>query len=265
MFSFPQPPSADAEMMEGCPVVQLSDSPQDLEYVLQALCQREYVHFGEKLPLAIITAFLCLGRKYDIAKLYAEAYKKLYQEIPVTLAGYDALQDWSVIETSRTLPLMIMARKTGQLSILPYVYLTACTEFTIDDIFNGVRLVDEADTLTSFPVADQLAMLAGKSALSAFHVETTYHNTVDAVLGCQTPISCSVGRESHTIQEMSSTLLPSAPLDDWPHTLCDKMCEFCIAFSNTKHDARRKKFWDELPAMFRLPPWSELLKEKDGL
>ncbi|KAF7982488.1 hypothetical protein HWV62_28068 [Athelia sp. TMB] len=181
MFSFPQPPSADAEMMEGCPVVQLSDSPQDLEYVLQALCQRE-----------------CL---------YAEAYKKLYQEIPVTLAGYDALQDWSVIETSRTLPLMIMARKTGQLSILPYVYLTACTEFTIDDIFNGVRLVDEADTLTPFPVADQLAMLAGKSALSAFHVETTYHNTVDAVLGCQTPISCSVGRESHTIQEMSSTLL----------------------------------------------------------
>lgn len=43
MFSLPQPPSMDTEMVDGCPVVQLSDSAEEVEYVLQAICQREFV------------------------------------------------------------------------------------------------------------------------------------------------------------------------------------------------------------------------------
>lgn len=41
MLSFPQPPTTETEMIESCPVVRLSDSAEDVEYVLQALCQRK--------------------------------------------------------------------------------------------------------------------------------------------------------------------------------------------------------------------------------
>ncbi|KZP02293.1 hypothetical protein FIBSPDRAFT_686775, partial [Athelia psychrophila] len=41
MFSIPQPPSRDTELVEGCPVVQLSDTAKDVECVLQAICKRE--------------------------------------------------------------------------------------------------------------------------------------------------------------------------------------------------------------------------------
>lgn len=41
MFSFPQPPSVGTELVEGCPIVHLSDSAKDVNYVLQALFQRE--------------------------------------------------------------------------------------------------------------------------------------------------------------------------------------------------------------------------------
>lgn len=41
MFSIPQPPMADDELVEGCPVILLSDSSEDVEYVLQAICQRK--------------------------------------------------------------------------------------------------------------------------------------------------------------------------------------------------------------------------------
>ena len=34
MFAIPQPP--DAEMFDGCPVVHLQDSKQDIEFVLSA-------------------------------------------------------------------------------------------------------------------------------------------------------------------------------------------------------------------------------------
>lgn len=43
MFSLPQPPSVDTDLVEGCPVVQLSDTAEEVECVLQAICQRECV------------------------------------------------------------------------------------------------------------------------------------------------------------------------------------------------------------------------------
>lgn len=43
MFSLPQPSSMDTGKVEGCAVVQLSDSAEKVEYVLQAICRRECV------------------------------------------------------------------------------------------------------------------------------------------------------------------------------------------------------------------------------
>ncbi|KAF7983673.1 hypothetical protein HWV62_19573 [Athelia sp. TMB] len=41
MFSFPQPPSMDSEMMDGCPIVQLSDSAKEVGYVLEGIFERK--------------------------------------------------------------------------------------------------------------------------------------------------------------------------------------------------------------------------------
>lgn len=44
MFSFPQPPPSDEDMMiEGCPVVHLTDSAEEVRYVLQAIFERKCV------------------------------------------------------------------------------------------------------------------------------------------------------------------------------------------------------------------------------
>ena len=37
MFSFPQPPLEDAQLVDGCPVVHLSDSAEEVRYILRAL------------------------------------------------------------------------------------------------------------------------------------------------------------------------------------------------------------------------------------
>ena len=43
MFSFPQPPSSDVEMVEGCAVVHLSDTAEEVGYILKALCPQRCV------------------------------------------------------------------------------------------------------------------------------------------------------------------------------------------------------------------------------
>ncbi|KZP30915.1 hypothetical protein FIBSPDRAFT_1037856 [Athelia psychrophila] len=98
MFSFPQPPAADMELVEGCPVVHVSDSAEELKIVLQAIFQLQYVTGGEKLSLAVVSAFGTLGAKYDIGRLYAAGKRTLYQSFPMTLEELDALTDWKYIE-----------------------------------------------------------------------------------------------------------------------------------------------------------------------
>ena len=43
MFSIPQPPSSGADTIDGCAIVNLSDSAEELGYVLQALFTNECV------------------------------------------------------------------------------------------------------------------------------------------------------------------------------------------------------------------------------
>lgn len=43
MFSFPQPPAGDGELIDGCPVVRLSDAAEEVQYVLQALFESKCV------------------------------------------------------------------------------------------------------------------------------------------------------------------------------------------------------------------------------
>lgn len=44
MFSIPQPSMDPKETVEGCPVVQVSDTAEDWTYILQALLERRYVY-----------------------------------------------------------------------------------------------------------------------------------------------------------------------------------------------------------------------------
>lgn len=43
MFGFPQPPAVDMDLVDGCPVVQISDSAEELKIVLEAIFQRKCV------------------------------------------------------------------------------------------------------------------------------------------------------------------------------------------------------------------------------
>lgn len=61
MLSVPQPPSSDQDSVDGCAVVRLSDSAEDLEIVLRALIKREYVLSRNRstLPLSIKLSQVC--------------------------------------------------------------------------------------------------------------------------------------------------------------------------------------------------------------
>lgn len=123
MFYVPQPQISDEETVEGCILIHLPDSAKDVEIVLQALIKRECVmartpnihslmiltlesvifSFAASkvsVSLDIVTAFLRLGRKYDLEGLRVEALQRIFYETPTTIEDYDGLDDGSQIERS---------------------------------------------------------------------------------------------------------------------------------------------------------------------
>ncbi|KZP32780.1 hypothetical protein FIBSPDRAFT_433532 [Athelia psychrophila] len=78
----------EGELVEGCPVVHVMDKPKDLEHVLEALHDsRKWLEehdFENKkpMPLAVVEAFLRLGRKYEIDHIRKQAVQRLAVTFP---------------------------------------------------------------------------------------------------------------------------------------------------------------------------------------
>ncbi|KAF7974530.1 hypothetical protein HWV62_11996 [Athelia sp. TMB] len=266
MLSLPQPTSSDTELVEGCPVVHLSDSADEVRYVLKALFEREYVAFGEQLPLAVISAFICLGKKYDIQKLYAEAVKKMYQEIPVTLTDYDALpNEWTLVEDLEYMEVVILARRSGLLSLLPFVFYQCCYRYSTADIVTGLVIDDESKILLSHQ--DQIVCLGGYRACCEIQADTTYgwiHDCDSLGPSCTTRKICKKAKQAYSLEHFNSRPGLRA-LVEWSDCAPPDLCDECIKEGRLKHAAGRLEFWEKLPGIFDLPPWTQLLKERQEI
>ncbi|KZP08008.1 hypothetical protein FIBSPDRAFT_840652 [Athelia psychrophila] len=266
MFSFPQPESLDPRAVEGCPVVQLSDSAEDVTCILQTL----YMTFGDnpglKLPFGVVSAFLRLGQKYDIQSLYIEGRNRVFQEIPATLPAYDSLNDRTAVDSSGLIPLVVLARKTGLLSILPYVLYRCCVEYSAKKLIaHDSAMPDQSNA--ALPYQDQLACLTGRPAIYSAQANTTYTwlstNQINTLGTCARPRLCKAAKQS--IRLKTFRLVPKIiALERWSPA-SKGLCEECASAAHAQHDAGRAEFWEHLPAIFDLPPWSELLKERSDI
>ncbi|KAK7025089.1 BTB domain-containing protein [Favolaschia claudopus] len=90
MQGLPQPP--EQPIIEGCPVIELLDDPQDVEYLLEALYTPTFLG-QKKIPFPAVGALIRLGRKYEFKALFDLVVGRLASEFPTTLKGYDAMKN----------------------------------------------------------------------------------------------------------------------------------------------------------------------------
>ncbi|KZP13134.1 hypothetical protein FIBSPDRAFT_798094, partial [Athelia psychrophila] len=258
MFSFPQPPSANQELLEGCQIVRLSDTAEEVRCILQAICRREYVAFGRPLPLPILSAFFFLGRKYGIRTLFIEAQERLYKEFPLNLEDMDVstVGGWGVIKDAPYVDLAIFARKAGLLSILPHILYGCCDSYTPREITAGVLIGLSDDSVRYLPTQDQIICLSGYQAIFKAQAETSHHwiHNLDYFLSF-----CCVCHSSRlsSLNKRFTPLPVVSGLDTWDDSDFE-CCGICIDDAKLEHSIGRGAFWELLPSLFDLPSWEEL-------
>ncbi|KZP11456.1 hypothetical protein FIBSPDRAFT_837622 [Athelia psychrophila] len=256
MFLAPQP--AGEPLVEGCPIVHLSDTSADVTIMLQAICQRRHVANGSTLPISVVAAFLRLGNKYDIEVLRIDALKRIFYEIPSDLDKAAERTGWSTIyrdDDFTTLEMLNLAREQNLLSTLPILRYRCCrlTQFIKTDLFK-TRL-DPQEAIICATTSSTLIRLQGETTFSWMTFPPSKYD------GCQASAGCSAARIKLAIK----TFFPVAliALHIWQTGWERGMCKVCIDVASVEHENGRRRFWEALPGIFGLPGWEELNKERD--
>ncbi|KAF7315159.1 BTB domain-containing protein [Mycena indigotica] len=86
MYEMPQP-EAQATMVDGCPLVEVQDDPEDVKNLLLVLYTPTLL---SQTPVAfcIVTALVRLGSKYDFRELLTAAIQRLHLQFPSTLEEF---------------------------------------------------------------------------------------------------------------------------------------------------------------------------------
>ncbi|KZP11449.1 hypothetical protein FIBSPDRAFT_871365 [Athelia psychrophila] len=273
MFEIPQPSPEKETMVEGCPVVRLSDSALDVTIVLRALYQRGHVSTGEPISIAIVAAFLRLGKKYGLDMLRNdEALKRLYYEYPTTLTEFDAMNSYSMIEQNAWVDIDVtnVAREQGLLSVLPVALYICSAAMDAKALAAGIPRGD--GTTARLLPNDIITCLVAYQSLAALQASTTFSwinpllPHTDDFRACTNRHKCANVR----IEVMRKLFVPSATirgLCSWSQLQgeynLNTMCPPCQKLAEEHHNEGRINFWDALPGVLGLPEWEELKKERD--
>ncbi|KAJ6519027.1 hypothetical protein C8R45DRAFT_11405 [Mycena sanguinolenta] len=260
MQGLPQP--SDEPSVDGCPVVQLHDDPTDVEYLLKALYEPTFLTQNTH-PLAFIGALVRLGRKYDFKEFRDFAVGRLKAQYPTTLQEYDArlarLPKWwdgITYYSGISVDILALASENGISSALPFAYYYLIAQ---DD------LVERIDKPAALPTIHLRRCVLGQQRLlmKRFQPGYTFGCVLDAETfhGCTAPTECRKTREGFMRRCLDSSRMwaffsASSVNIQW------KLCASCNLHATEAVKAGRIKLWADLPQLFDLPPWHELLKDE---
>ncbi|CCL98555.1 uncharacterized protein FIBRA_00555 [Fibroporia radiculosa] len=102
LFSIPQPEEQD--MIDGCPWIELHDTPSDVLYLLTALYDGLYFAKSNALTFPALAGVLRLSNKYLIDHLRRRCLIRLRTDWPATLAGWDVREKQATDPAGRYIP-----------------------------------------------------------------------------------------------------------------------------------------------------------------
>ncbi|KAJ7438526.1 hypothetical protein B0H11DRAFT_1752724 [Mycena galericulata] len=285
MLSFPQP--QDSELVEGCPLVRLTDSEIEVGVFLKALFEPEFfMPFPSPTTFDVLSGCLRLSHKYGVDYLRRRALVHLSTGYDTELSKWDSdkttpyfcesplvvspnITSWySPKDPAGDVYAIQLFREVDALWLLPNAFYVLSLNFENfgRSIFHGVVY---NGVQASLSIEDQVHFAYGHAIQSRSAAKILRFLADPDIDGCASPTECAIGRFT-AIGNISQPLLQdylSDPLDVWvkagdPEALEDATCTTCFNVLEEAHQGARQAFWDKLPGIYCLPPWEELEKMK---
>ncbi|KAJ7081128.1 hypothetical protein B0H15DRAFT_803736 [Mycena belliarum] len=263
-FTIPQP--SEEEAYEGCPVVTLHDSAEDLTLFLLGLLDAGYAfilpsseatcssppgrvrHFiNSPIPnLHALASVLRLGRKYEVEHLCQRATSVLRDIYPATLTAFLARKPppGYTERTGDDFRALALAQEHQVRSALPGIYYACARQGPGAVLASALAFPDKARCVR---------------ATETFRTHWTrrIHAGLFPTPACATPGHCDAQRfawlRGHGLPDFDGVFAGDFK---WGEV---GLCTPCIASAATISHFERAALWIALPALFDLPPWKDLV------
>jgi hypothetical protein len=212
-----------------------------------------------------VEGILSLASKYDIAYLRRRALARFREFYPDDFDVWSYDKSWSDEKaSSERAPdhtTLDLARQVGILCAIPAIMLRIS--------FRGL----EETLSTNLGPDDQRSMIVGMTKLQRRIRLTIYAWLYRAAPGCQSLEECSqISIRLLRFLDECSVRATFRPLEMYPGwkrrgwydglSMSDiHTCKACRSAAKECHTKGKRELWGELPSIFGLPSWEELLRE----
>ena len=287
----------DGEQSFSCPVVRVSDSPEDLRHLLRACFSKRLARFvnvtrqqpsasrfvtdmvtafrsyGEEHPsYHEISATIRLGDKYKIGELYVRSVEYLKRCFPSTLSSWTALNCYSPSNwiNFEEIGVINIARATGELSLLPTALLTIICGWKSPHgtgIVHDLTHEDEFAVREYYPSPEDVTVcFDGKTKLHSATITVVMRTFKPAPASdCKTPANCRPALRAVLVglEKSLDPLLTGNPFGGYeafvraPEGL--DVCAPCLAMVQRRNLKEHKDVWDRLPELLGIdvPGWKQ--------
>ncbi|KAJ7065743.1 hypothetical protein C8F01DRAFT_1053814 [Mycena amicta] len=249
-------PETDGET----PVLTLDDAGEDLEHVLKTIFHPWTRRDTEPLSFTVISAYARLGRKYQIPALFDDAVRRLSEAFPSTLDRLLNSQVLSaisptdphtlVIQKEIVIETIILARELDVPVLLPSAFWVVSGTQTLDLLANPrAALLSEQD---------KAAILRAPQPRGQAYAKHLYSWLEIPGEGCEKEEECMRAK----MQIRLNIWLPDGLTRRlcWSDELKEGLCESCGKIGKTAHERGARQLWLDMPSIFGLPSWEELLR-----
>jgi len=280
LLSLPQP--EDVNGIDGCPLVKLSDSAEDLRHLLRFLFNRRYfMPAGEPIAFSAVAALVQLGHKYLLDIAEAEGLRLLKTVFTTSLSdqpgiihrGLDS-DGWPKIAVSviryqdrDAITAVNLARLTGEWSILPTAFYLCCQLQAETLVLGNPRADGSKDRLSPSDLATCIngkkeLMYAHAAAAHAVLYPTEVFTGPDGWFSdCESRRHCKDMRDELFPGIIDTPSFGENPLWSWEGDIIeDEFCGICHARLVAEAREQVRRAWLRLPKYFGLDAasWTQL-------
>ncbi|KAJ7445007.1 hypothetical protein B0H11DRAFT_436141 [Mycena galericulata] len=255
MFAFPPPVNDVPEILDDSAVV-LHDSASDVEAFLRAIFDSSYfMPPPAVVETPVVLGILRLAHKYDVPYLYRRALSHLSERyFPLSVEEYRdyfSSQYLKEFTLGHRIAVIRAATQVGALWLLPVAYYLV-SEYPA----TALRTWGEDDEIVSKCLAAKPDLISATSTMHAFLSTTSDED-------CTKRNDC----DAYRFQELRRYFARAAdgglssPLEAWNEDdwSWHGFCVHCLGVARADHSAALRAFWERLPSLFGLPPWTELI------
>ncbi|KAK7038559.1 BTB domain-containing protein [Favolaschia claudopus] len=261
-FSIPQPESPDnseQSEIEGCPVVKLHDREKDFTRFLKALLHHGSYKTTAVANFAELSSVLRLSDKYDVPVLRESLTSMLQDIYPSSLDKWlkrnDTIPPGYQVRDADNVLALNLARKLNIRSILPGVMYLTSQRHGLGVLYaTRSGKIEHPDDRRHYVLAIPELIIARRRVWTQYLVHDE-----DGIEACET-------EEGECDAERIRWLSLDLPREDDIDPLHDEIpwkdfavCPPCLELAQTEYTKARQQLWDDLPSIFGLGTWDELL------